>query len=98
VRYPILKNLKKRAYSGGLLSALIGLTIHSRPDITLTDQEYGILRRRVTEFKNANAAARSNIVKETADQIERGRQQDAHFDREAVETVSALHSLLIGPF
>jgi hypothetical protein len=89
---------KQRAYSRGLLSAQIELTICSRPDITLTDEQYSILQRRVTEFKNSNAAARSKIVKEAADHIERGWQEDMPPDREALETVSGLRSLQIGPF
>jgi hypothetical protein len=58
----------------------------------LTDQQYSVIRRRVTEFKSANAAARSKIIEEVADNIERLWQEDMPLDRDTLVTVRALHS------
>src|SRR5712664_918319 len=56
---PKILLMEQCVYSRGLLNAQIELIIHSRPEITLTDQQYSMLQRRVVEFNNANAAARS---------------------------------------
>jgi hypothetical protein len=57
-----------------------------------------MLHRRVAKFKKAKAAARLKIVEECVEQIETGWLQDVEFDRETVDTVSALHSQIIGLF
>jgi hypothetical protein len=76
--------------------------MHSRSDITLadvlTDEQYRALQKRATEFQSAKVAGKSDIVKDSVDQIERGWQGDAVFDRETIEGVSALCSQIAGPF
>jgi hypothetical protein len=58
----------------------------------LTDQQYSVIRRRVTEFKSANAAARLKIIDEAAENIERLWEGDVPFERDTLVTVRALHS------
>jgi hypothetical protein len=81
---------------------LIKVAMHSRLDITLadvlTDEQYRALQKRATEFQSAKVAGKSDIVKDSVDQIERGWQGDAVFDRETIEGVSALCSQIAGPF
>lgn len=94
----MLRLAKQCAYSRDLPNAPIELTICSRPEITLTDHDYSVVRRRVAEFKSANAEARSKIVKECADKIKSFWLQDAPFNRKGVETVSGPPFLPFVPF
>jgi hypothetical protein len=77
-----------------LLAPHVQVAICSRPDISLSDQHYSMLRKRAAEFKKANAAARTKIIKECTDFIESDWPQDVDYDGDIVETVSILSAIV----
>src|SRR5882757_7231898 len=62
----------------------IDIATHSRHDIDLTDEQASMLRKHITEFRAADRRARSKIIQDSVDRIERHWQQDIDFDREVV--------------
>ncbi|KAH9027300.1 hypothetical protein EDB84DRAFT_1563480 [Lactarius hengduanensis] len=58
-----------------------------RHGIDLTDEQASMLQKHITEFRAADRRARSKIIRDSVDRIERHWQQDIDFDREVVETL-----------
>lgn len=73
-----------------LLHSQIEAGIHSRPQISLTDEQYSQLRRRISEFKKAKSAAqKKKVIDDTVLFIQTGWREHIAFDRRVVELVSA---------
>jgi hypothetical protein len=82
-------NRARCAYSSCTQLPFINVTLHSRQDISLTDEWVSILQKRVPEFRVAKALARPAIINDAVNRIERGLAEGANFDRERVLVVCA---------
>ena len=76
------------------ISPFIDITLHSSQEVALTDEQVFMLQRRLAEFRAADPDGRSNIIRGCVDDIKRSWGEGVQFDRDLVETVRALSTML----
>ena len=68
----------------------VDIVIHSRPNITLTDHQLGLIQRRLPAFRNAKVDKKTRIIQEITNSVKNSWGEDQpKFIRKQVETVCA---------
>jgi hypothetical protein len=68
----------------------IDILTHSRPELSLTDEHIDILNEHIAEFRAADLPTRYDIVERATGRIQRRWTERETFDKDGMESVSAL--------
>jgi hypothetical protein len=89
VRLPLLRAMK-RAGANAYYLPQIDILTRSRPELSLTDEHIDVLNEHIAEFRAADLTVRYDIIERATGRIQRRWTEREKFDRNGMESVSAL--------